>query len=344
MGGRPRGVRAREPARRRRRRLRSLRPRSPPSPPRRRGGALAARPRGRRRGPPLDRHLAARSRRSSGSPRPGRLLVSGAAGRGSSPPTARSGGSATSRRRPGRRTGCRRRGDVDRARGDRAAQRGRCTGRSRGAKIAFPRWGGTRTDTRIAYLTTSRLHVVAGDGTRTIDADGRPRRGFAPAWQPGDRRATCSRTSTRRSRHRARPRPRHVRGCRVATRMRAYSPGRRTAARSRSRRADEVVLFAARYRARAAVRVADVQRCAFAPRRTARARARNGAARLLRARSAHAVRRAEPSRAASRGRRTAAGSSPRSRPPSNGSSCRHRRAPRPGRFAHCAPVRRAAVP
>jgi dipeptidyl aminopeptidase/acylaminoacyl peptidase len=52
--------------------------------------------------------------------------------------------------------------------------------------IGFPRWGGTRTDTRIAYLTTDRLHVVAGDGTgdRRLPPSAR----VAPAWQPGTSR------------------------------------------------------------------------------------------------------------------------------------------------------------
>jgi hypothetical protein len=31
--------------------------------------------------------------------------------------------------------------------------------------VRFPRWGGTRTDTRIAYLSRGDLRVVAGDGT-----------------------------------------------------------------------------------------------------------------------------------------------------------------------------------
>jgi hypothetical protein len=45
------------------------------------------------------------------------------------------------------------------------------------------RWGGTRTDTRIAYLSGSSLRVVAGDGT----GDRRVARGVAvaPAWRPG---------------------------------------------------------------------------------------------------------------------------------------------------------------
>jgi hypothetical protein len=52
-------------------------------------------------------------------------------------------------------------------------------------QIRFPRWGGTTTDTRIAYLTTSRLHVLAGDGTGDVDAAGLPAAArVAPAWQP----------------------------------------------------------------------------------------------------------------------------------------------------------------
>jgi hypothetical protein len=54
--------------------------------------------------------------------------------------------------------------------------------------IRFPRWGGSRTDTRIAYLTTSRLHVVAGDGEDDVDAGGLPAAAaVAPAWRPGRR-------------------------------------------------------------------------------------------------------------------------------------------------------------
>jgi hypothetical protein len=47
-----------------------------------------------------------------------------------------------------------------------------------------PRWGGTRTDTRIAYLSGRTLRVVAGDGT----GDRRLAAGVArvaPAWRPG---------------------------------------------------------------------------------------------------------------------------------------------------------------
>jgi hypothetical protein len=47
-------------------------------------------------------------------------------------------------------------------------------------------WGGTRTDTRIAYLTDSRLHVVGGDGRHDVDAGGLPAAAdVRPAWRPG---------------------------------------------------------------------------------------------------------------------------------------------------------------
>jgi hypothetical protein len=52
-------------------------------------------------------------------------------------------------------------------------------------RIAFPRWGGSRVDTRIAYLTGGRLHVVAGNGRG--DADVAAAAHVAPAWRPGDR-------------------------------------------------------------------------------------------------------------------------------------------------------------
>ena len=55
-------------------------------------------------------------------------------------------------------------------------------------RVRFPRWGGGATDTRIAYLSGSRLHVVAGDGTGDVDAGGLPTAApVAPAWRPGSR-------------------------------------------------------------------------------------------------------------------------------------------------------------
>jgi hypothetical protein len=52
--------------------------------------------------------------------------------------------------------------------------------------VRFPRWGGTRTDTRIAYLSRGRLRVVNGDGTgdRLLDAAAVER---APKWREGMR-------------------------------------------------------------------------------------------------------------------------------------------------------------
>jgi hypothetical protein len=53
--------------------------------------------------------------------------------------------------------------------------------------VRFPRWGGTRTDTRVAYLSGEALRVVAGDGKgdrmlarRVADV--------APAWRPAHTR------------------------------------------------------------------------------------------------------------------------------------------------------------
>jgi hypothetical protein len=47
----------------------------------------------------------------------------------------------------------------------------------------WPRWEGTRTDTRIAYLTRGGLRVVAGDGTGDHLLDGTASE-VAPAWDP----------------------------------------------------------------------------------------------------------------------------------------------------------------
>jgi hypothetical protein len=52
--------------------------------------------------------------------------------------------------------------------------------------VRFPRWIGTMTNTQIAYLTKSRLHVVAGDGTHDVDLCGEPAAApVAPAWRSG---------------------------------------------------------------------------------------------------------------------------------------------------------------
>jgi hypothetical protein len=47
----------------------------------------------------------------------------------------------------------------------------------------FPAWTGTRTDTRIAYLSGGQLRIVAGDGTG--DHAIGPAAPVAPAWRPG---------------------------------------------------------------------------------------------------------------------------------------------------------------
>jgi hypothetical protein len=61
-------------------------------------------------------------------------------------------------------------------------------------EIRFPRWGGSRTDTRIAYLSDGELRVVAGDGTgdHLIERDTALK---PPVWQrgPGHRLAYARR-------------------------------------------------------------------------------------------------------------------------------------------------------
>jgi WD40 repeat protein len=48
--------------------------------------------------------------------------------------------------------------------------------------VTFPRWTGSATDTRIAYLSGDRLHVVAGDGTSDFVAGDAPAADIPPAW------------------------------------------------------------------------------------------------------------------------------------------------------------------
>jgi hypothetical protein len=50
--------------------------------------------------------------------------------------------------------------------------------------VRYPRWGGTLTDTRIAYLSGRALHVVAGDGMGDRVLVRRVAQ-VAPAWKPG---------------------------------------------------------------------------------------------------------------------------------------------------------------
>jgi len=50
--------------------------------------------------------------------------------------------------------------------------------------VRFPRWGGTRTDTRIAYFSQGQLRVVGGDGKGDRLLDNRAALS-APSWKPG---------------------------------------------------------------------------------------------------------------------------------------------------------------
>ena len=50
--------------------------------------------------------------------------------------------------------------------------------------VRFPRWGGTKTDTRIAYLSASELRVVGGNGKGDRLLDGQAA-GNAPVWLRG---------------------------------------------------------------------------------------------------------------------------------------------------------------
>jgi len=52
-------------------------------------------------------------------------------------------------------------------------------------RVRFARWGGNRVDTRVAYLSGRRLHMVAGDGTGDVDLCGEPAAApVAPEWRP----------------------------------------------------------------------------------------------------------------------------------------------------------------
>jgi hypothetical protein len=61
--------------------------------------------------------------------------------------------------------------------------------------VRLPRWGGTRTDTRIAYFSEGDLRVVAGDGKgdRLLDDAAALQ---APRWRPGAGHRLAYRTHT----------------------------------------------------------------------------------------------------------------------------------------------------
>jgi hypothetical protein len=55
--------------------------------------------------------------------------------------------------------------------------------------VHAPRWEGTTTDTRIAYLSGSGLRVVAGDGTNDRLLDPHASKAVPPAWAPARQHA-----------------------------------------------------------------------------------------------------------------------------------------------------------
>jgi len=134
-------------------------------------------------------------------------------------------------------------------------------------QIRFPRWGGTRTDTRIAYLTTSRLHVVGGDGTGDVDELGLPAAArVAPAWGPTTHDEHVLAYVTTRGRvtvvDAGRGDLRRVSRAYVGPRALAWSPDGGTLALAA--RTKVVLLAAASGRART-LRIAGVRELAFAP-------------------------------------------------------------------------------
>jgi hypothetical protein len=53
-------------------------------------------------------------------------------------------------------------------------------------RVRFARWGGSRVDTRVAYLSGNQLRMVAGDNTGDAELCGEPPAApIAPAWRPG---------------------------------------------------------------------------------------------------------------------------------------------------------------
>ena len=135
---------------------------------RRRGRGVSAepaRPVGRALPAQGRRGREAQNRRSSPSAAPG-----AAAGDEPQRPLARAGGrleaatSGTTRTPRSRLTASSSPGRA-RTSSSRSTRRGTCAGRCARPSPRFPAWTGTRTDTRIAYVSRGALRVVAGDGT-----------------------------------------------------------------------------------------------------------------------------------------------------------------------------------
>lgn len=129
--------------------------------------------------------------------------------------------------------------------------------------ISFPRWGGTRADTRIAYLTTNDLHVVAGDGTgdRRLPPSAR----VAPVWEPGTSKHVLAYVDVRGQVTVLSPEHGIVSrrsSAHAGARALAWSPDGKTLALAAR---GEVVLFTVATGRTRIVRVAGVRGLAFAP-------------------------------------------------------------------------------
>jgi hypothetical protein len=134
--------------------------------------------------------------------------------------------------------------------------------------VSFPRWGGTRADTRVAYLTDGRLHVVAGDGTgdRAVSSSRIP-----PVWQPGTSRHVLAYVDL--AGHVRLVGARFVSRAYAGARTLAWSPDGKTLALAAR---GEVVLFAVATGRARVLHIAGVRSLAFA---------RDGRLAMLRARS-----------------------------------------------------------
>ena len=186
---------------------------------------------GARLGARGDRRSSTHSRRCSRSPRAAACSSHRRArARGSCTATGRSAASATIGRRPGRRSAA---SSSSPAANELAALEPDGDVRWTLARpaVRFPRWGGTATDTRIAYLTGSRLHVVAGDGTGDDAVRG------LPAAARGRARLAARRRDARaaaRLRRQARPRLRLRARQRLASRSAPRPARSRTSSRGRA--------------------------------------------------------------------------------------------------------------
>ena len=140
--------------------------------------------------------------RSSRSPLRGGCSSPRTRAPGSSSRTGRSGCSGATARRPGRRSAAsssRRAGTSS----SRSTPEGDVRWSLARPDVRFPRWGGTRTDTRIAYLSDGELRVVGGDGKgdRLLDRQrGRPGAAVAARRRPRARLHAARRHHPRRRR------------------------------------------------------------------------------------------------------------------------------------------------